>query len=122
MKTVLLVDDSAVTLKTMDLTLQMHGYKTATASDGLEAMGLIDQGLRPDLILTDVNMPNMDGMAFIREVRKKLKFIPIVALTTDSRVAAREQAKADGASGWLIKPLGGEALMKVVKLLAPNSS
>lgn len=122
MKLILLVEDSAVTRKTMDLTLQMHGYKTASASDGLEALQLIEGGLRPDLVLTDINMPNMDGMVFIREARKRLKFIPIVALTTDARIAAKDQAKADGASGWLIKPVGGQELLKVVQLLAPNSS
>jgi two-component system chemotaxis response regulator CheY len=115
MKTILLIDDSAIMLKSMEITLGMNGYSTATASDGAKAMDLLRGGLKPDLVLTDINMPNMDGVEFIREARKLLKFTPIIALTNDARVVKRQEAKKEGATGWMIKPVGGHELLKIVQ-------
>lgn len=114
MKTILLVDDSAIMLKSMEITLTMNGFQTATAQDGAKAISLLQGGLKPDLVLTDINMPNMDGVEFIREARKLLKFTPIIALTNDARVVKRQEAKKEGATGWMIKPVGGQELLKIV--------
>ncbi|WP_290871705.1 response regulator [Aquabacterium sp.] len=122
MKTILLIDDSAIMLKSMEITLSMNGYATATASDGIKAIELINQGLKPDLVLTDINMPNMDGIAFIREARKLLKFTPIIALTNDARVVKRQEAKKEGATGWMIKPVGGQELLKIVQQVMPRTA
>lgn len=114
MKTILLVDDSAIMLKSMEITLTMNGFATATAQDGVAAIELLQRGLKPDLVLTDINMPNMDGVEFIREARKLLKFTPIIALTNDARVVKRREAKKEGATGWMVKPVGGQELLKIV--------
>lgn len=114
MKTILLVDDSAIMLKSMEITLTMNGFATATAQDGVAAIELLQRGLKPDLVLTDINMPNMDGVEFIREARKLLKFTPIIALTNDARVVKRQEAKKEGATGWMVKPVGGQELLKIV--------
>ena len=84
MKHVFLVDDSATMLMSLKGTLEMSGFKVDTAGDGQAALDRLKTGLKPDLIITDINMPRMDGIQLIREARKLLRFTPILALTTES--------------------------------------
>lgn len=121
MKTVFLVDDSATMLMSLKGTLQMSGFKIETAGDGEAALGKLKAGLKPDLIITDINMPKMDGISLIREARKLLRFTPILALTTESQQGKRDEAKKCGATGWLVKPVGGADLVKIIKQVLPGA-
>lgn len=120
-KTILLVDDSATMLMSLRQTLDMAGFKTETASDGAIAFGKLQGGLKPDLIITDINMPNMGGIEFIKKARTVLRFTPILALTTESQQTKRDEAKQNGATGWLVKPVGGPDLVKVIKQVVPGA-
>ena len=119
MKSVLLVDDSATMLMSLKGSLEISGFRVETAPDGAAALRRLTSGLRPDLIITDINMPHMDGLSLIREARKLLRFTPILALTTRDQQAKRDQAKNIGATGWLIKPVGGSELIRLIKPLLP---
>lgn len=121
MKHIFLVDDSATMLMSLKGTLEISGFKVDTASDGELALSRLQQGLKPDLIITDINMPRMDGIALIREARKLLRFIPILALTTESQQGKREDAKMNGATGWLVKPVGGAELLSVIRQVLPGA-
>jgi len=112
--TVLVVDDSITMRRSLEMSLQLGGYGVVTAEDGVRAMALLRGGLRPDLVLTDIMMPNMDGVELIRQARQLLRFTPIVALTTRSQSVMRAQGQAAGATAWLLKPTGGEELMDLV--------
>lgn len=121
MKTVFLVDDSATMLMSLKQTLEMVGFKTETASDGVAAFDRVKGGFKPDLIITDINMPKMNGIDFIKSARTVLRFTPILALTTESQQVKRDEAKKAGATGWLVKPVGGQDLMKVIKQVLPGA-
>jgi len=120
-KSVFLVDDSSTMLMSLKSTLEISGFKVDTASDGEMALGKIKAGLKPDLIITDINMPKMDGLLLIKETRKILRFTPILALTTESQAAKRDEAKKLGASGWLVKPVTGSDLVRIVKQVLPGA-
>lgn len=111
---VLVVDDSATMRRSVEMGLRLGGYRVTTAGDGAQALTLLRDGLRPDLILTDIMMPNVDGLGLIREARQLLRFTPIVALTTQGQRHRREEGKAAGATAWLLKPTGGQALLELV--------
>ncbi len=115
MKTVLLVDDSTTMLMSMKAGLEISGFQVEVAGDGEQAMHKLDTGLKPDLIITDIHMPKMDGIEFIRQARRKLRFTPILALTTDGQSTRRDQARELGATGWLLKPVGGSDMLRVIK-------
>ena len=121
MKHVFLVDDSATMLMSLKGTLEMSGFKVDTAGDGQAALDRLKTGLKPDLIITDINMPRMDGIQLIREARKLLRFTPILALTSESQQGKRDEAKKNGATGWLVKPVGGSDLVKVIKQVLPGA-
>jgi two-component system chemotaxis response regulator CheY len=120
-KTIFLVDDSATMLLSVKQTLEIAGFAVETAKDGLEAFTRVKGGLKPDLIITDINMPNMNGIDFIKNARTVLRFTPILALTTESQAAKRDEAKKNGATGWLVKPVPGPELLKVVKQVLPGA-
>jgi len=120
-KTILIIDDSAVMLMSLKQTLEMAAFKVVAAKDGLEAFNCIKSGLKPDLIITDINMPNMNGIDFIKNARTILRFTPILALTTESQAAKRDEAKRLGATGWLVKPVAGPDLLKVIKQVLPGA-
>lgn len=120
-KSIFLVDDSATMLMSLRNTLEMHGLKVDTARDGQEAFQRLQSGLKPDLIITDINMPNMNGLDFIRHARTVLRFTPILALTTESESSKRDEAKKLGATGWLVKPVPGPDLLNVVRRLVPGA-
>lgn len=115
-KNILIVDDSPSIRELVNLTLESAGYSVEKAIDGVDALKLLD-GRVFNLIITDLNMPNMDGIQFIREVRATTDYatIPILLLTTESQQAKKEEAKAAGATGWIVKPFVQEKLLEVVK-------
>lgn len=115
MKIVLLVDDSTTMLMSMKAGLEISGFKVEVAGDGQQAMHKLDTGLKPDVIITDIHMPHMDGIEFIRQARRKLRFTPILALTTDGQKTRRDQARELGASGWILKPVKGTEMMHVIQ-------
>ncbi len=120
-KTILIVDDSATMIMSVKNTLEMNGYKVETAEDGVKALAKITAGLKPDLIITDINMPNMGGIELIKKARAILRFTPILTLTTENQTGMREQGKAAGATGWLVKPVGGADLIKIIKQVLPGA-
>ena len=121
MKHILLVDDSATMLMSLKSTLEISGFKVDVATDGQVALGKVKSGLKPDLIITDINMPNLDGIGLIRAVRQLLRFTPILAPTTESQQTKRDEAKSIGATGWLVKPVGGADLVRVIKQVIPGA-
>ena len=120
-KTIFVVDDSAVMLSSVKQNLELAGFKVETAKDGVEAFNRIKGGLKPDLIITDINMPNMNGVDLIKNARTVLRFTPILALTTESQGARRDEAKKAGATGWLVKPVASADLIKVIKQVLPGA-
>jgi two-component system chemotaxis response regulator CheY len=122
-KTIMIVDDSATMLLSLRTTLQMNGYEVETATDGQAAVDRLASGLRPDLIITDINMPRMGGLDLIRHVRglTGFRFTPILTLTTESQAAVRDEGRRLGATGWLVKPVAGPALVAVIKQVLPGS-
>ena len=117
---VLIVDDSPVITMSVTQILSMAGFAVETASDGMEALEKVKSGLKPDLIITDVNMPRMGGFDFIRNVRPILRFTPILVMTTESELSKREEARKLGATGWLVKPVDGKDLLSVVDRVLPS--
>jgi two-component system chemotaxis response regulator CheY len=104
---VLVVDDSRTIREMVRQTLDREGIETETAEDGQDGLDLLD-GLdgRPDAILTDVNMPRLDGFGFIDAVRAQERFaqVPILVLTTENATELKQRARASGATGWIVKP------------------
>jgi len=122
-KTIMIVDDSATMLMSVKNNLEIAGFKVVTAEDGIKALTKLKGGIKPDLIITDVNMPNMDGMELIKNVRALpgFRFTPILTLTTESQAAKRDEGKKLGATGWLVKPVGGADLLKIIKQVLPGA-
>jgi two-component system chemotaxis response regulator CheY len=122
-KNILIVDDSATMLMSVQNNLEIAGFKVETAEDGVKAMTKLKGGLKPDLVITDINMPNMNGLELIRKIRTLpgFRFTPILTLTTESQAAKRDEGKAAGATGWLVKPVGGADLLKIIKQVLPGA-
>jgi two-component system chemotaxis response regulator CheY len=122
-KTILIVDDSATMVMSVKNNLEIAGFKVETAEDGVKALAKLKGGLKPDLIITDINMPNMGGMELIKNVRALtgFRFTPILTLTTESQADKREEGKKMGATGWLVKPVGGADLLKIIKQVLPGA-
>lgn len=118
-KNVLVVDDSAAIRQSVSYVLDQAGYVVVQAGDGQEALTKLD-GTAFGLIITDVNMPNMDGITLVKKVRElgDYKFTPIIVLTTESQGSKMEEGKAAGATGWIVKPFDSDKLLSVVKKLA----
>lgn len=115
-KTILTADDSASMRQMVSFTLKGAGYEVVEAVDGKEGLSMASQ-TKVDMIITDLNMPNMDGIEMIRNVRAmaQYKFIPIILLTTESQDGKKKEGKAAGATGWIIKPFKPEQLLGVIK-------
>lgn len=122
-KTIFIVDDSATMLMSVKNNLEIGGFKVETAEDGVKALTKLKGGLKPDLIITDINMPNMGGLELIKNVKALpgFRFTPILTLTTESEASKREEGKKLGATGWLVKPMGGADLLKVIKQVLPGA-
>ncbi|MGQ9370636.1 response regulator [Azospirillum sp. A39] len=115
-KTVLTVDDSPTIRQMVRMTLAGAGYQVAEAANGSEGLAKA-QAAPPSMVITDLNMPVMDGLTFIRELRKLPvgRGLPIIFLTTESDADVKRQAKEAGATGWIVKPFQQEQLLAVVK-------
>ncbi len=115
-KTVLIVDDSASMRQMVSFTLRDAGYDVIAALNGKDALARIE-GTKTEMIITDLNMPEMDGLEFIRQLRSKAgyKFLPIVMLTTESQESKKQAGKQAGASCWLVKPFQPGQLIDIVK-------
>ncbi|SIR36538.1 two-component system, chemotaxis family, response regulator CheY [Rhizobium sp. RU35A] len=113
---ILTVDDSASIRLTTRVALSNAGYQVTEAVDGLDGISKLKGG-RYDLIVTDLNMPGMDGLTMIRELRKLPAHmgVPVIFLTTESDAGIKQEAKAAGATGWLTKPFDPESLVKIVR-------
>jgi two-component system chemotaxis response regulator CheY len=115
-RTILAVDDSVSIRQMVTLALNRGGYQVVSAQDGND--GLVKaRGTRADMVITDLNMPGMNGIALIREIRKLPTYtgVPIIFLTTESDAALKAEAKAAGATGWIVKPFEGEQLLAAVR-------
>jgi two-component system, chemotaxis family, chemotaxis protein CheY len=119
-KTVLVVDDSVSMRQMVAYTLQQAGFSVLQGGDGQEGLDKL-QGQRVELIITDVNMPTMDGITFVKNVRAlpNYKYTPILMLTTESQAATRQQGKAAGATGWLVKPFEPNQFLQIVAKVCP---
>ena len=115
-KTIMTVDDSASVRQMVRFTLNDAGYDVVEASDGLDALGKL-KSQSVHMVLADLNMPRMDGISLIREIRglSQYKFIPLIMLTTESQDSRKQEGKAAGATGWIVKPFRPEQLLAVVK-------
>ena len=115
MATILAVDDSTSMRQMVAFTLKGAGHNVIEAVDGLDALEKLKDS-KPDLVLADVNMPNMDGITLIKELRKlpEFKFTPMLMLTTESSVGKKAEGKSAGATGWLVKPFDPEKLLATV--------
>lgn len=120
-KMILIVDDSKTIRTSLTFTLSKEGYEVVAAEDGEIGISrlneLFDQQRKPAMIITDINMPNMDGITFIKEVKKldAFKFIPIVVLSTESQDDKKMEGKRAGAAGWIVKPYTADTLVGVVR-------
>lgn len=115
-KTILTVDDSASVRQMVSFTLKGAGYNVlegVDGQDGLAKLGSADV----NMVITDLNMPKLDGLGFIKKIRAnpKFKFIPVIMLTTESQAEKKQAGKAAGATGWIVKPFKPEQLLDVVK-------
>lgn len=119
MKTIFLVDDSATILLSISNILAKAGYAVEKAANAEDALKKFQANVKVDLLITDLNMPGMNGIELIREVRKlpAYKFMPILFLTTESQQAKRAEAKTAGASGWIVKPATADDLLNTIKLV-----
>ena len=120
-KKILLVDDSASIRQVAGIALRRAGYETVEAANGKEALGLLD-GNKLNLIISDVNMPVMNGVEFLKAVKQHptSKFTPVVMLTTEAGDDLKAQGKAAGAKAWIVKPFQPQTLLDAVsKLILP---
>jgi two-component system chemotaxis response regulator CheY len=120
-KLILIVDDSASIRQVVGIALKGAGYSVIEACDGKDALGKLT-GQKVNLIISDVNMPNMDGITFVKEVKKhpRYKFTPVMMLTTESQQQKKMEGKAAGAKAWLVKPFQPPMLLDAVsKLVLP---
>ncbi len=116
MKTVMTVDDSASLRQMVGVVLRGGGYQVVEAVDGMDALSKL-KGQDLQLILTDINMPNMDGLEFTRRIRAMpdYRFVPVVLLTSESNPEKKQLGKAAGATAWIVKPFNPDQLLAVVK-------
>ena len=119
-KRVLTVDDSKTMRDMVRFTLSGAGFEVVEAEDGAKALSLLD-GTRVDLIITDINMPNMDGVTLVKRVRAGTshRSIPILILTTEGGDQKKAEGRAAGATGWIVKPFAPDKLLQVVNKVCP---
>ncbi len=120
-KTILILDDSAPIRQVVGIALRGAGYEVIEAKDGIDGIDKLD-GQKLNLIITDINMPRMDGITFVKEVKKmpRYKFTPIIILTTESQDNKKQEGRAAGAKAWVVKPFQPPQLLDAVaKLILP---
>lgn len=115
-KTILTIDDSASIRQMVSLTLTGAGYQVIEAVDGADGYDKATSG-SPDAVITDLNMPNMNGLDFIRKYREHASStgVPILFLTTESDEGLKKEAKEAGATGWIVKPFKADQLLSAIK-------
>lgn len=113
---ILAVDDSNTIRKSIEFILQQEGYEVTTAEDGVDGLNKAKQE-KFGLVITDINMPNMDGITLVKELRKldNYKHTAIIALTTENQASKMQEGKQAGATGWIVKPFSTDKLLAVVK-------
>ncbi len=120
-KTILIVDDSASIRQVVGISLKSAGYSVVEAVDGKDALSKLD-GRKVHLMISDVNMPNMDGIAFLKAVKQlpAYKFTPVIMLTTEAGEARKQEGQAAGARAWIVKPFQPAQMLNAVsKLILP---
>ncbi len=113
---ILVVDDSVSIRQSVRFILEQSGYTVNEAADGAEGLKSLAER-KADLVITDVNMPNMDGLTMVKKIRETdgIKFVPILVLTTESQGSVIEEGKKAGATGWIVKPFNDEKLIETIK-------
>ena len=117
-KTILIVDDSASLRQVVNIALASAGYEVIEACDGVDALTKLD-GRKIHLIISDVNMPNMDGITFLKAVKQlpAYRFTPVIMLTTESEESKKREGQAAGAKAWVVKPFQPDQLIGAVQRL-----
>jgi two-component system, chemotaxis family, chemotaxis protein CheY len=115
-KRILTADDSASVRQMVSFTIKNAGYEVVEAVDGRDALSKL-KGNPVHMVITDLNMPNLDGIGLIKGIRANpaYKFIPVILLTTESQESKKLEGKAAGATGWIVKPFKPEQLIAVIK-------
>ena len=118
-KTILTVDDSTTMRAMLMLALSEAGFKVVQAVDGVHGLELLGNET-PDVIITDINMPRLDGFGFIEGVRKHARHraVPVLVLTTESDDTKKDRARKAGATGWIVKPFNAEKLVSAIRRVA----
>ena len=118
-KTILVVDDSSSLRQVVCIALKQGGYDVIEACDGQDALGKLLSASKVNLIISDVNMPVMDGITFVKEVKRlpQHKFTPIIMLTTESQDSKRQEGQAAGAKAWVVKPFKPDQMLGAVAKL-----
>ncbi|HXC58707.1 MAG TPA: response regulator [Steroidobacteraceae bacterium] len=116
MARILAVDDSPSMRQMVHLTLQSAGHDVVSAIDGVDGLSKACVGAPVDLVITDVNMPNMDGLTLVKELRRLPQYrgVPLLVLTTESSAEKKQEGRAAGATGWIVKPFDPERLLATV--------
>lgn len=113
-KKILIVDDSKSMRSLITTTLKSAGFEVQEAEDGIYAIESF-KSFRPNLVLTDINMPRMGGLELISEIRKIDSIVPILCLTTESSEGMKKTGKSNGATGWIVKPFSPEKLLSTIE-------
>ena len=116
---VLAVDDSRTMRDMLNSALTNEGFEVELAEDGEHALAVLDD-VAPDVIITDINMPKLDGFGFMKAVRERddSKSVPILVLTTESSDDLKSRARGAGATGWIVKPFSQEKLVRALRMIA----
>ncbi|MBI5235745.1 MAG: response regulator [Deltaproteobacteria bacterium] len=121
-KTVMIVDDSASIRQVVNIVLKSGGYDVVEACDGVDAINKLG-ARKVNLVVCDVNMPNMDGLTFLKAIKATHlhKFTPVIMLTTESQESKKQEGRLAGAKAWVVKPFKPEQMLEAVsKLMLPN--
>ena len=116
----LVVDDSVTIRQMVSFTLKQAGFTVVEASDGQDALERLESN-RVDLIITDLNMPRLDGIGFIKKLRTRpaSRYTPVLMLTTESQDSKKQEGRAAGATGWIVKPFQPDRLLQVIGKVLP---
>ncbi|MDH4189748.1 MAG: response regulator [Betaproteobacteria bacterium] len=119
-KKIMVIDDSASLREVVSIALKAAGYDVTEAVDGQDALAKLD-GNKVNLVICDVNMPVMDGITFVKEIKKRAdyRFVPVMMLTTESRESRKEEGQRAGAKAWVVKPFRPEQILHAVSKLMP---
>jgi two-component system chemotaxis response regulator CheY len=118
-KTILVVDDSGTVRQQVSMALKQAGFETAQAADGREGLAMVDSNRNINMVICDVNMPNMNGLEMVEKIKAKPenKSLPILMLTTEGQPSMIKRAKEAGAVGWIVKPFNATQLVQTAKHL-----